>query len=186
MISKGRDAGEDGGLELAVLAQIALRAEHLPAAGTERQHAARGSGIMRQPETQVRRERQGVQQPLFGTSGADLDEPFARLGQVRQIAPGKEKGRRLGTAPGGEGHEYRAKVEFQFARQTRPATRKHAKDIARTPRQRFLVGRKNEFAKMLRLVRRIEQIGFRGERDFAQVLERAERDWLQTVLLEER
>jgi len=81
----------------------------------------------------------------------------------------KKRNRFRGPA-GGEGHENRAEFGFKFLAYNLAAFQKRLKNGSRPSRQDFFVGDEEEVAKPLRIFSRIEQMGFRRERQPREVI----------------
>ncbi len=185
MIYESRDANEDVGFEFAEMPDVAFRAHHLAAAGAEHHYPTRCPGIVRQPERQMGREGEGVQQAVFGSGRTHFNQPPARRGQMGQIALGKEKGSRFRASTGGEGHENRAKLGFKSLFDFFATLSQGAQNRARPARQLFLVGNHDKALELLRLFGGREQIQLRGKRHLLQILQRVNRVRLQAALAEQ-
>ncbi len=184
VIDKSGNANEHVGAVLAEVTQVAFGAHHLAAAGAQRQQPSGRARVMGQPERQVRRERQRVEHPLLTPAGANLHHPPGGGGEVGQVALRKENRRRLRASARRKRHENGPELGFQFLFHRPAAIQQRAQHGRGTPRQRLRVRRQDEISSPLGMLGRVQQVGFGGERDLLQVLQRTDRIGRQPVFLE--
>src|SRR5262249_35903525 len=85
MINKGRNANNNIRFEFSDLAEVPVSAHDFAAARTECQDTAFGSGVVGDPERQVRSERKRIKHTILGSPSADFDQPFPGDGEPGQV-----------------------------------------------------------------------------------------------------
>src|SRR5438874_1963595 len=170
MINKSRNTNEHIGLEFAQVANVAFRAHDFAAAGAEHQRAGGGSGIVRQPKREVRRERKSVQQTVLAATAANLDQPSARCGKMREVPLRVEKRCRVGASTRGKSHENRTELGFKSSFDALFSVHQCAQHGSWTLGQDLWIRHQNKILERERVCGAIEQVSLCSERDSLQVL----------------
>lgn len=127
---------------------------------------------MGEPESEVRREGEGVQQAIFATGSADFDDAPGCRSEIGDVALREQEWSGFRAAARGESHEDGPKLGFKFAADLFAAMHQRAKDCTGTMRKHFLVRNQNEIFESLRTFCGVEEIGLGGEGNMSQVFER--------------
>src|SRR5439155_24154034 len=130
---------------------------------------------MREPKSQVRRERKRVQQTILTTRSANFHDPAGRRSQIANVMLRKQKRRRFRAAPGGKSHENGPKFRFKLAPDLFAAMCQCPQDCAWTMLQNFFVRNQNEVFESVWAFGRADEIRFRSEWDVSQIFERMNR-----------
>ena len=165
MINKRGHADQHIRLQLLQIPNCSLGPHHLPTAGAQGHDAAGRARIMRQPERQVRREREHVQHLEIMLPAANLRHPPRGGLQIRDVLLRKEEGRRLRAAASREGHKNRAKLRFKLLLHPFLAVHQRVHHHLGPARQHPGIGRQDEIPKLLRLLRRRHQVRFHSGRN---------------------
>jgi len=104
---------------------------------------------------------------------------------MREIPLSEEKRRWLGAAAGSEGHEDWPELRFERLLDPLPAMGQRVQDGSCAVTEHFFVGHQNKVLEALRVIGRVEQVGFAGGGESLQVFEGAERVRREVVLVED-
>src|SRR5215831_17064351 len=137
MVDEGWDPNQDVRFIFADMTQIAFSAHHFSATRTQSHYATLGAGIMSQPEGEVRRKGQGVEQTIFASGGADLNDAPGGRSEIGDIMLCEQERRRFGAAACRERHENGPEFGFKLAPDLFPSMQQRAKDCSRAMRQNF-------------------------------------------------
>ncbi len=174
VIHEGRHPDEHVGANLAEETKLALGAHDLAAAGAGGEHAERRAAVVREPERQVRRVGEHVQELVLATRAAHAEDALAGELEVREVVVRVEERHGVGAAARRAREEDGAEFVFKTLRDVRATMEQRAEDGRRATREDVAVGDEQEVAGLLRILRRVEQVGLAGERQATQVIERAE------------
>ena len=185
MINEGRHADEHVRSDFPDKPEVPLGPHDLAAARAGDKNPERNPAVVRLPESEMGRVRKHVQGPHFASRAANFKEPASGEREIEQIVLGEKERDRVGRAPGGAGHENGPELGLQTPFRFVAAMPQRAQNRRRPPREDVGVGSQDEITRPLRMIRRIEQVGFGSERQPLQIFERPDRIRGETVLPEQ-
>ena len=174
VINKGRHADEHVRANLAEETKLALGAHDLAAAGAGGEYAEARAAVVREPERQVRRVREHIQQLVLASRAAHAEDALAGELEIREVVVRVEEGHRVGAAARGAGEKDGAELIFKTIRHGFAPMQQRAKNAGRPAGQHVAIRHEQEVAGLLRIIRGVEQVGLAREGQAAQVVKRAE------------
>ena len=129
---------------------------------------------MREPERQVRRVGEHVQELALATRAAHAEDALAGELEIREVVVRVEEGHGVSAAARGAREEDGAELGLEALRDVLATVEQGAEDGGGAAREDVAVGDEEEVASLLRIVRRVEQVSLAGEGQAAQIVERAE------------